>query len=280
MSDINDLEYNYLDEQGLTKLVGNLNNKFKPTIRACYEEATALYPHEVGDYIWLETDETVYLVTDAISVGDSIVYETNITDSDLAENSIVGIQNKPGSGGEGGSGGHTIIDASGNEMPAESKLQFGEGFSVSNDSTNGKTIVTLNNNLLKFNGVHIFSISGDGVKTVSTLLNAVYAEYIAYLATKSSNYMHTLKEINIQGFSQPSSPQRNALQRNAIPLMFSYIDTTSVALIIHSCTAVSSGSTLYRYVIGTGGVSSDNYSDRVVPANMAVVLVIYEYELM
>lgn len=43
-------------------------------------------------------------------------------------------------GGVGG--GHTIVNASGTEMPAESKLQFGEGFSVADDSTNGKTVVT------------------------------------------------------------------------------------------------------------------------------------------
>lgn len=44
-------------------------------------------------------------------------------------------------GGGSSSGGHTIVDASGTEMPAESKLQFGEGFYVSDDSTNGRTVV-------------------------------------------------------------------------------------------------------------------------------------------
>lgn len=40
------------------------------------------------------------------------------------------------------SGGHTIVDSEGTELIAESKLQFKGGLSASDDSTNGKTVVS------------------------------------------------------------------------------------------------------------------------------------------
>lgn len=46
-------------------------------------------------------------------------------------------------GGGGGSGGHTIIDTNGSDMPQESGLQFTGGVSVSDDSVNGKTVVNI-----------------------------------------------------------------------------------------------------------------------------------------
>lgn len=45
-------------------------------------------------------------------------------------------------GGGGGSGGHTIIDQSGNSMPNRTGLQF-IGASVTDDSVNNKTVVTV-----------------------------------------------------------------------------------------------------------------------------------------
>lgn len=44
--------------------------------------------------------------------------------------------------GGGGSGGHTIIDQSGNAMPSRTGLQF-IGASVTDDSVNNKTVVTV-----------------------------------------------------------------------------------------------------------------------------------------
>lgn len=44
-------------------------------------------------------------------------------------------------GGGGGGSGHTIVNENGTDMPAESKLQFTGNVSVTDDSTNGKTIV-------------------------------------------------------------------------------------------------------------------------------------------
>lgn len=47
------------------------------------------------------------------------------------------------SGGGGGSGGHTIVDESGVNLPSESKLQFTDGLQAVDDSVNGKTVVSL-----------------------------------------------------------------------------------------------------------------------------------------
>ena len=46
-------------------------------------------------------------------------------------------------GGGGGSGGHTIVNPSGSDMPAEGKLQFTGGVTVTDDSVNGKTVVDI-----------------------------------------------------------------------------------------------------------------------------------------
>lgn len=44
-------------------------------------------------------------------------------------------------GGGGGGSGHTIVNENGTDMPAEGKLQFTGNVSVTDDNTNGKTIV-------------------------------------------------------------------------------------------------------------------------------------------
>lgn len=49
-----------------------------------------------------------------------------------------------GSGGSsGGSGGHTIVDPTGTDMPQENKLQFTGAVNVSDDSVNGQTVVDI-----------------------------------------------------------------------------------------------------------------------------------------
>lgn len=45
--------------------------------------------------------------------------------------------------GGGGSGGHTIIDPNGTDMPSETGLQFTGNVTVTDDSVNGKTIVDI-----------------------------------------------------------------------------------------------------------------------------------------
>lgn len=43
----------------------------------------------------------------------------------------------------GGSGGHTIVDENGANLPSESKLQFTDGLQAVDDNVNGKTVVSL-----------------------------------------------------------------------------------------------------------------------------------------
>lgn len=45
--------------------------------------------------------------------------------------------------GGGGSGGHTIVDENGANLPSESKLQFTDGLQAVDDNVNGKTVVSL-----------------------------------------------------------------------------------------------------------------------------------------
>ena len=49
-----------------------------------------------------------------------------------------------GNGGGGTGGGHTIEDSEGTELTQRDTLQFGDGLNVSDDSTNGKTVVEPN----------------------------------------------------------------------------------------------------------------------------------------
>lgn len=44
---------------------------------------------------------------------------------------------------EHGGSGHTILNASGTSMPQRSNLQFSGGLTTSDDSTNGKTVVSV-----------------------------------------------------------------------------------------------------------------------------------------
>lgn len=54
------------------------------------------------------------------------------------------ILNGTGYGGSGGSsGGHTIVDPTGTDMPQEDKLKFTGAVSVSDDSANGQTVVNV-----------------------------------------------------------------------------------------------------------------------------------------
>lgn len=47
------------------------------------------------------------------------------------------------SGSGGGGGGHTIEDSEGTDLTQRDTLQFGEGFSVTDDSTNQKTVIAV-----------------------------------------------------------------------------------------------------------------------------------------
>lgn len=92
-----------------------------------------------------------YDSTSSYAVGDYCIYEsvlykciasTTGTFDSTKWTSVV-VTNEMGSGGGGGTGGHTIIDENGNSMTARAGLQFVGGANVLDDSTNNKTIVDL-----------------------------------------------------------------------------------------------------------------------------------------
>lgn len=79
----------------LTEDVAEISTKIA-TIKATYDENTALYAHAVGDIIYL--NEHFYKVTAAIAVGDTIATGTNITaDTGLAIDTPIYVSNLPNS---------------------------------------------------------------------------------------------------------------------------------------------------------------------------------------
>ena len=63
-------------------------------------------------------------------------------------------------GGSGGGGGHTIVDASGNELESESKLKF-VGANVTDDSLNETTVVTIPSTTFNGRSGSIVPVAGD-----------------------------------------------------------------------------------------------------------------------
>lgn len=65
-----------------------------PSIKAQYDETPALYAHAVDDIIYFNSH--FYKVTQAISVGDSIVVDTNITaDTGIEADTVVYVTDLP-----------------------------------------------------------------------------------------------------------------------------------------------------------------------------------------
>ena len=94
-------------------------------------ESSATSAHAYAQNDFLIYQGQLYKVTAAIAIGDTLTVGTNITPTKVTDNF--------GSGG-GGGGGHTILDSSGTTMTQETKMQF-SGMNVTDDSTNGKTVV-------------------------------------------------------------------------------------------------------------------------------------------
>ena len=92
-----------------------------------------------------------YDSTSTYAVGSYVMYESvlykctaSTTGSfDPTKWTQVVIVDEMGSGGGGGTGGHTIIDENGTSMTARAGLQFVGGANVSDDPTNNKTVVDL-----------------------------------------------------------------------------------------------------------------------------------------
>ena len=92
-----------------------------------------------------EYDSTSTYAVDDYVIYESVLYKcigTTTGTFDSTKWTSVVVTDEMGSGGGGGTGGHTIIDENGNSMTARAGLQF-VGANVSDDATNNKTIVDL-----------------------------------------------------------------------------------------------------------------------------------------
>ena len=81
----------------LTEDVAEISTKIT-TVKASYDEDTALYAHAVEDIVYV--NEHFYKVTAAIAVGDMIEYGTNVTsETGLTVDTPIYVSNLPGGGG-------------------------------------------------------------------------------------------------------------------------------------------------------------------------------------
>lgn len=124
-----------------------------------------------------------YDSTSSYAVGDYVIYESvlykctaSTTGSfDNTKWTSVVVTNEMGSGGGGGTGGHTIIDENGNSMTARAGLQF-VGANVDDDATNNKTIV----DLASAGGIDGVFIDTDNVIKSTT----IFTNSMTYTATE------------------------------------------------------------------------------------------------
>lgn len=117
-----------------------------------------------------EYDSTSTYAVDDYVIYESVLYKciasTTGTFDSTKWTSVV-VTDEMGSGGGGGTGGHTIIDENGNSMTARAGLQF-VGANVSDDATNNKTIV----DLASAGGIDGVFIDIENVIQASTTLTA------------------------------------------------------------------------------------------------------------
>ena len=138
--------YPRLDSVGLTELVTKLKAKimgegYVKKVTASYEESPTLYSHAQGEYIYY--DGYVYKTLSSIAQGANLVVDTNIAlavDVDLTPNTPVYITNIPDTVVQEGV---VLVDASNVEYTRRDKIKFGNGFSITDDTTNSRMQVDL-----------------------------------------------------------------------------------------------------------------------------------------
>ena len=125
-----------------------------------------------------EYDSTSTYAVDDYVIYESVLYKcigTTTGTFDSTKWTSVVVTDEMGSGGGGGTGGHTIIDENGNSMTARAGLQFTGGANVSDDSTNNKTIV----DLASAGGIDGVFIGTDNLISSGTLSNSGTTSYTA-----------------------------------------------------------------------------------------------------
>ena len=125
-----------------------------------------------------EYDSTSTYAVDDYVIYESVLYKcigTTTGTFDSTKWTSVVVTDEMGSGGGGGTGGHTIIDENGNSMTARAGLQFVGGANVSDDATNNKTIV----DLASAGGIDGVFIDTDNVIVNTTTISASGLSYTA-----------------------------------------------------------------------------------------------------
>ena len=128
-----------------------------------------------------EYDSTSTYAVDDYVIYESVLYKcigTTTGSFDSTKWTSVVVTDEMGSGGGGGTGGHTIIDENGTSMTARAGLQFVGGANVSDDATNNKTIV----DLASAGGIDGVFIDTDNIIQASTTITS--SADVSYTATE------------------------------------------------------------------------------------------------
>lgn len=157
-------------------------------------------------------------------------------------------------GGGGGSGGHTIVNPSGTDMPAEGKLQFTGGVTVTDDSVNGKTVVDISGG-----GGNVYGAFIDTnriIKSVTTISGNTTVTYTAtedcYVCIAVISDYDKASEVKIdnirvwRNYNGSSGQQANALNV--------YLRKSQVISITNGSTTYNGSYTVYGLTQGTSGI--------------------------
>lgn len=138
ISDLNSGTLSLADAMEIDKDVSGTRTSFKTTVKDIVDfanhnvadEYDSTSTYAIGDYVMYES--TLYKCITAVSSAENF---------DLTKWTAVLVTDEMGSGGGGGTGGHTIIDENGNSMTARAGLQFFGAVEVTDDSANNRTLV-------------------------------------------------------------------------------------------------------------------------------------------
>lgn len=182
---------------------------------------------QFGGYLKTTDDAT----NDRTIIDDSPIEITwaeyqALTDVQRANNKYL-ITDYPGGGG--GSSGHTILNPYGIEMTQENKLQFIGNLSVSDDNTDGKTVVSIHN--------------------IDRTFNVAVADWVANSGSTSTDYPY-IAEINTAYYNANSKPIWQMNGSSAIPTSTEREDINLVLEAIFDTTGI----TLYATDIPSGAL--------------------------
>lgn len=138
-------------------------------------------------------------------------------------------------GGGGGSGGHTIVDENGSDMPAEGKLQFTGNVQVTDDNGNGKTVV---------------NVSGGNNLILDAQIYSDTEKVVGVWRDNKPLYMR------VWDFGSDIVIPNNSFYVTTI-------DSSNIETIVNSFGIYSTGATFYNLMVNTNGTNIRLQADRV-----------------